>query len=127
MKYFIACATLLATLFLAGCTRQAYMVRYATDYSAYINDGFLIFPSEAQPSHRYVAVASVAIEYGEEFGAGSADDVTPNSILDKLVEIAKTKGANGLIGVKIHRELDANKRPVWYASGVAVVFEDTQK
>ena len=64
------------------------------------------------------------MEYGEEFGPGAADDITPNKILDMLVERAKTRGANGLIGVRIYRELDANKRPVWQASGVAVKFED---
>jgi hypothetical protein len=64
------------------------------------------------------------MEYGEEFGPGAADDITPNKILDMLVERAKTRGANGLIGVRIYRELDANKRPVWRASGVAVKFED---
>ena len=50
------------------------------------------------------------MEYGEEFGPGAADDITPNKILDMLVERAKTRGANGLIGVRIYRELDANKQ-----------------
>ena len=44
------------------------------------------------------------MEYGEEFGPGAADDITPNKILDMLVERAKTRGANGLIGVRIYRE-----------------------
>lgn len=109
---------------LTCCTYQAYTVRYSVDYAEYINSGFWIFPSEAQPTYKYLPIASIAMEYGEEFGPGAADDITPNKILDMLVERAKTRGANGLIGVRIYRELDANKRPVWQASGVAVKFED---
>ena len=109
---------------LTCCTYQAYTVRYSVDYADYINSGFWIFPSEAQPTYKYLPIASIAMEYGEEFGPGAADDITPNKILDMLVERAKTRGANGLIGVRIYRELDANKRPVWQASGVAVKFED---
>lgn len=89
-----------------------------------ISTAVLDFPSEAQTTYKYLPIASIAMEYGEEFGPGAADDITPNKILDMLVERAKTRGANGLIGVRIYRELDANKRPVWQASGVAVKFED---
>ena len=111
-------------LCLTCCTYQAYTVRYSVDYADYINSGFWIFPSEAQPTYKYLPIASVAMEYGEAFGPSAADDITPNKMLDMLVERAKTRGANGLIGVRIYRELDANKRPVWQASGVAVKFED---
>ncbi len=64
------------------------------------------------------------MEYGEAFGPSAADDITPNKMLDMLVERAKTRGANGLIGVSIYGEVVANTRGVWEASGVAVKFED---
>lgn len=110
--------------FLSGCAYQAYIVKYSVEYDDYINNGFLIFPSEAQPAYKYIPIASVAMEYGEEFGPGVSDNITPNIILDMLVERSKANGANGLIGVRIYRKLDSDKRPVWYASGVAVKFEN---
>lgn len=57
---------LCAVLCLTCCTYQAYTVRYSVDYADYINSGFWIFPSEAQTTYKYLPIASIAMEYGEE-------------------------------------------------------------
>ncbi len=100
------------------------MVRYSIDYSRYINEGFWVSPLDAYAGRLYTPISTVAVEYGEELKLGGYDDITPDDILGMLVATAKEKHANGLISVKIDRRIDSNKRPVWYASGVAVKFAE---
>lgn len=103
------------------------MIQYSIDYSRYIKTGFWVSPLDTYAGHQYTPISTITVEYGEGVKFGKLENITVDDILGMLVSAAEEKGANGLISVKIERRGVPDikgKRPVWYASGVAINIEE---
>lgn len=123
MKKLLLIAIIAGSMNFGGCAvYTAQTIKYSTDYGRHINRGFWVSPMETYAGYKYIPLASITIEYGEEIGFNASDGMTPDVMLDMLVDEAKIKGADGLIAVKINRQRILNQRPTWIATGVAIKF-----
>ncbi len=114
-------AAIAATL--AGCSYEAFDRLYYTDFTRYAHNGIFVSSISDYAGLPYVALGDVAVQ---SFDSGGFDAKTlePQEVLDKVVDVAKQKGANGLIGYSAHYTSGSKySRGYWYATGVAVRFE----
>ena len=125
MKHFLF---VLSVLCICGCSVQSYQKIYYTDYTRYINNGFVVSSLSDFAGHTYTALGDITVEYGEEStmvytSISPKDNTTTQDMLDKLVGQAKNMGANGVIAVRITYHPQSGKQSYWLASGVAVKFD----
>lgn len=139
MKKFHLFFVVAATFFLCSCftpRKFGYSTRYF-DYSEYVNTGFFITESTTVP-FEYSPVGSMSVtEYSGEDKTNvvvkspskSSEDLdgiygmtpkrpknyreaTAKSAVAAMVERARKVGANGLVGISIHTDVDENSQTV---------------
>ena len=96
--------------FMSSCTSMRYSEKtYVNDYTKYVNEGFYIYPSNAVPSSlSYTPISEISIIFSAGKPGKSSDtdgliiikQGDPNTFADRLVEKAKTFGANAIINLK---------------------------
>ena len=115
-----------------GCTatayHQSYQKVYYTDYTRYMNDGFLVSALSNFTGYSYISLGNIAVEYKETSvqtvsSTFSFDDMTTQNMLDRLVASAKMYNANGIINVKIAYHPSTYRQSHWLATAEAVFFE----
>lgn len=105
-------------LIMVGC-QYGRTLFYATDYTQYNNHGFFVSPLENIEGYKYMPLSSIMIQ------ESSPKDGYVDIMLGKMVEYAKEKGANGLIGFKFHTSSISSGKisvPIWQATGIAIKF-----
>lgn len=121
MKKLLLLAAIAATL--AGCSYEAFDRLYYTDFTRYANNGVFVSSISDYAGSPYVALGDVAVQSFDS-GDFNAKTLDPQQVLDKVVVLAKQKGANGVIGYSAHYSPGGKySRGYWYAKGVAVHFE----
>lgn len=120
MKKLLLLAAIAATL--AGCSYEAFDRLYYTDFTRYANNGVFVSSISDYAGSSYVALGDIAVQ---SFDSSGFDFKTadPQEMLDKVVVLAKKKGANGVIGYSARYSPGGKERGYWYATGVAVHFE----
>ena len=107
--------------FMSSCTSMRYSEKtYVNDYTKYVNEGFYIYPSNAVPSSlSYTPISEISIIFSAGKPGKSSDtdgliiikqgdpntfadyaNASPEYMVDRLVEKAKTFGANAIINLK---------------------------
>lgn len=107
--------------FMSSCTSMRYSEKtYVNDYTKYVNEGFYIYPSNAVPSSlSYTPISEISIIFSAGKPGKSSDTdgliiikqgdpntfadyaiASPEYMVDRLVEKAKTFGANAIINLK---------------------------
>jgi len=114
MKKLLLIVAVIVTL--SGCNYPTTRF-FATDYTQYNEHGFFVSPLENIEGYKFMPISSIMLQESHM----KAQYVY--RMLDKLVDFAKEKGADGLIGVKFSIELYSHS-PVWCAEGIAVKFID---
>ena len=111
------------TFLLGGCSFSAYDKTYYTDFTRYAKDDFLVSSVTDYTGTPYVALGDIIIEHypgnGDEQELSDAQDM-----LDKLVQAAKKRGANGIIGYTCDLTMTKYGPSKWTASGIAVHFDN---
>lgn len=105
---------------LASCAVMTpYFSEWSIDYSRYNKQGFFVSPlTEVEGEYTPIATVGTTYRYGSY-----SDAVSYSEILDKVVQSAIEKGANGLLGVKTRVYGDAQGWNYAEVEGVAVKFE----
>lgn len=125
MKKTLILAAIAATL--AGCSYQAYDQLYYTDFTRYSKYGVFVSSIADYAGSPYIALGDIAIR-AVDSGDFTPIPLEPQQVLDKVVAAAKQKGANGVLGYTAHYTPGGrNGRGYWYATGVAVKFEENSK
>lgn len=108
---------------IVSCSYEAFDRLYYTDFTRYENSGILVSSITDYTGVPYVALGDIAVQSFDS-GGFEAKTIDPQQALDKVVDVAKQKGANGVIGYSAHYTHSGNGRGYWYATGVAVRFEN---
>ena len=126
--------------FMSSCTSMRYSEKtYVNDYTKYVNEGFYIYPSNAVPSSlSYTPISEISIIFSAGKPGKSSDTdgliiikqgdpntfadyaiASPEYMVDRLVEKAKTFGANAIINLK-GKNLNKDQ---YIIEGIAVKLE----
>lgn len=100
-KYYFLAA--LAAL-MVGCSYPAYQKMYYADFTKYAADSMLISSSAGYSGHPYVALGKIDFEFAPATGFKAKlidPQLISDSMLDKVVQAAREKGANGVIGYSL--------------------------
>lgn len=119
---------LIASAFICGgCSVSSYRTVRYTDYTRYMKQSFYVSTLPDYSGYPYTALGDIAMEYAmpDRTAGGRAESKKSQKMLTMLVKEAKSKGANGLMNVKVsyHPATGRGGRGRWVASGTAVYFE----
>lgn len=124
MKRFSAILSLCILLMSSCVVYTPYITYHYFNYHRYIKDGMIVSPSFEYSGYKYIPLHRITVEIGIN---GRDKNPSEELMVNELVERAKNKGANGVIGVdiKFQPASKSQPQPRFLASGLAVKFDDS--
>lgn len=114
---------LVSLITLTSCSIYGYDVMYYTDFSRYLDNGFIISPVTDFNGKSYDVLGELVLKHSD--GSMFANVKSEQEYIDSLVIAAKLIGGNGIIGYK-SKYIPGSKYNYPYSlySGIVVSFKD---